>query len=165
VSPSFALLTHNTNSFPKSDCPQGTEDKMANRPQQGAVDDWEQAADTDQNLSDQTSRMNINANAASFRPQATNFVPGGGQQQYYAQQPAYGQGGYQTYGNQATYGQYPQGQYNYQQGGYPGGYGSGYGGGYGNQYGGQQPQFQPQVLQRGQEMPPAQPKPGKGFDT
>ena len=135
---------------------------MANRQQQGAADDWEQAADTDQSLSDQTSRININANAPSFRPQATSFVPGGQQQQYYAQQPAYGQASYQTYGNQAAYGQYPQGQYSYQQGGHPGAYG-GYGGGYGNQYanqyGGQQAQYQPQVLQRGQELP-TQPKPG-----
>jgi peptide chain release factor subunit 3 len=122
--------------------------------QQQPLDDWEEAADDDQNLSQQTSRMNISAQAPSFRPQASTFVPGG-QQAYYPQQPYYQQPQQQQmYGNQYSYPQYGQPSYGYQQQG-------GYGGGYGPQYGGQ-PQFQPQLLQRGQ-TPPTQAKKETGM--
>lgn len=121
--------------------------------QQQPLDDWEEAADNEQNLSQQTSRMNISAQAPSFRPQANTFVPGG-QQAYYPQQQYYQQPQQQQmYGNQHAYPQYGQPSYGYQQGGY--------GGGYGSQYGGQ-PQFQPQVLQRGQ-APPTQAKKETGM--
>jgi len=109
--------------------------------QQQPLDDWEEAADNEQKLSQQTSRMNISAQAPSFRPQANAFVPGG-QQAYYPQQQYYQQPQQQMYGSQHAYPQYGQPSYGYQQQG-------GYGGGYGSQYGGP-PQFQPQVLQRGQ---------------
>ena len=122
--------------------------------QQQPLDDWEEAADNDQNLSQQTSRINISAQAPSFRPQASTFVPGG-QQAYYPQQPYYQQPQQQQmYGNQYSYPQYGQPSYGYQQQG-------GYGGGYGPQYGGQ-PQFQPQLLQRGQ-TPPTQTKKETGM--
>jgi peptide chain release factor subunit 3 len=123
-------------------------------PQQQA-DDWEQAADTEQqNLTQQTSRMNINSQ--SFRPQANTFVPSSAT----SAQPFYPQQHYQypqpqpqpqpMYSAQQIYPHYGQPQYGYQQQG-----GGGYVGGYGAQYGGQQqpPQFQPQVLQRGQPAP------------
>ena len=121
------------------------------------VDDWEQAADqTDQNLSQQASRLNISARAAEFRPQASQFVPG--QQQFYPQyypqqqQQMYSQQQYPQYGQ--PYGQQQYG-YDQSQGGYGGGYGAQ--GGYGSQYSSQQYQAPPQVLQRGQTPPTAQP--------
>ena len=132
---------------------------MASQQQNPPADDWEEAADSEQNLSQATSRMNISAQAPSFRPQANTFVPGGAQT-YYPPQQYYQQGGYpqqqqQMYGNQPVYPQYgQQPQYGYQQQG-------GYGGGYGAQYGAQQ-QFQPQVLQRGQ-APPTQARKESGM--
>ena len=110
---------------------------------QQPADDWEEAAD----LSQQTSQMNISAQAPAFRPQANTFVPTG-QQQFYPPQQYYQQGGYPQqqpmYGSQPTHPQYGP-PYGYQQQGW-------YGGGYSAQYGSQQ-QFQPQVLQRGQNAP------------
>ena len=124
--------------------------------QQQPADDWEQAADTEQQtLSQQTSRININSQ--SFRPQASSFVPTGAQpfypQQHY-QYPQQQQQQQPMYNPQQVYPQYGQPQYGYQQPG--GGGGGGYAAGYGAQYGvpQQQPQqFQPQVLQRGQPAP------------
>jgi hypothetical protein len=115
---------------------------MASQKQQegGAADDWEQEADNEQYLAQQTSRMNINAQAPSFRPQANTFVPGG--QPFYSQQQYYQNQGYpqqQMYGTQPSYPQYQQSQYGYQQ--QQGGYGG---------YGAPQQSYQPQLLQRGQ---------------
>jgi len=127
---------------------------MAAQQQQQPADDWEQAADTEQqNLPQQISRMNINSQ--SFRPQANTFVPSAsaGAQSFYPQQnyqyppPQQQQ---QMYNAQQMYPQYGQPQYGYQQ------QAGGYGGGYGAQYGSMQPQqqpYQPQVLQRGQPAP------------
>ena len=112
------------------------------------VDDWEQAADqTDQNLSQQTSQLNISAGAPEFRPQASQFIPGQSfYPQYYPQQPMYSQQQYPPHGQ--GYGQ----QYGYnQQGGYGGGYGAQ--GGYTQYRGQQQYQNTPPVLQRGQNQP------------
>ena len=124
------------------------------------VDDWEQAADSEQqNLAQQTARINISAQAPAFRPQASAFVPGGSQGGYYAQQPYYPQGGYgQQYATYPQYGQQP--QYGYpQQGGYGGGYGAQYA--VPQQQQQQQQAYHPQVLQRGQTPPvPATKKEG-----
>lgn len=130
---------------------------MASQQQQQPADDWEQAADTEQqNLPQQMSRVNINAQ--SFRPQANTFVPSAAagsrpfypQHQYYPQLPQQQQQQQQMYNAQQGYPQYEQSQYGYQQ------QAGGYGGGYGAQYGVGQPlqqQYQPQVLQRGQPAP------------
>jgi len=120
--------------------------------QQQPADDWEQVADSDQNLSQQTSQMHISGQAPAFRPQAATFVPGSGGQHFYPQynyQQGYPQAS--MYGAQPLYPQYGQSQYGYQQ----------QQGGYGMQYGAQQ-QYQPQVLQRG-PPPPTQTKKESGI--
>ena len=132
---------------------------MASHQQNPPADNWEEAADSEQDLSQGTSRMNISAQAPSFRPQANTFVPGAGQN-YYPPQQYYQQGGYpqqqaqQMYGNQPAYPQYgQQPQYGYQQQG-------AYSRAYGAQY--VQHQFQPPVMQRGQ-TPPTQTKKESGL--
>ncbi|KAK6595845.1 eukaryotic peptide chain release factor gtp-binding subunit [Botrytis cinerea] len=113
------------------------------------LNSWEDdpAAQEDNNLSQQTQRMNLNANpqARSFQPGANSFQPGAqsfqpgqqyqqygggydqyGQQQNFAQYQNQGYGGYPQYGQQGYNNQYQQGGYNaggYQQGGYNAGYG------------------------------------------
>src|SRR5215469_1319171 len=97
---------------------------------QQPANDWEQAADED--LSQKTSQMSLSGQA-SFRPQASTFVPGQNYPQQYYQYPQdYSQ---QYYGGQQAYPQYGQPQYGYadSQGGYGRGYGGGYGAGYGSQ--------------------------------
>jgi peptide chain release factor subunit 3 len=127
--------------------------------EQPPANDWEQAADSTPDpasLAEQTSRMNISAQAPVFRPQASTFVLGGvpfyPQQPYYAQQQQQQQGGYQPqYAGYPPYNQHL--QYNYHQGGH-GGYDTPH---YAvpRQQQQQQTAYQPLVLQRGQTPPTA----------
>ncbi|APA08562.1 hypothetical protein SS1G_02272 [Sclerotinia sclerotiorum 1980 UF-70] len=145
------------------------------------LNSWEDdpAAQEDNNLSQQTQRMNLNANpqARSFQPGANSFQPGAqsfqpgqqyqqygggydqyGQQQGYAQYQNQGYGGYPQYGQQG-YNQYQQGGYNaggYQQGGYNAGYAQQYPG-----YA-QQPQAAAQSSQPPRQTPVIAKRPADG---
>ncbi|RAL62579.1 hypothetical protein DID88_004428 [Monilinia fructigena] len=145
------------------------------------LNSWEDdpAAQEDNNLSQQTQRLNLNANpqARSFQPGANSFQPGaqsfqpgqpyqpyaGGYEQY-GQQQAYGQYQNQGYGGYPQYGQ--QGYNQYQQGGYnAGGYQQGgYNAGYAQQYPGyaQQPQAAAQSSQAPRKTPVIAKRPADG---
>ncbi|KAF7944014.1 hypothetical protein EAE96_010424 [Botrytis aclada] len=146
------------------------------------LNSWEDdpAAQEDNNLSQQTQRMNLNANpqARSFQPGANSFQPGAqsfqpgqqyqqyggaydqyGQQQNFAQYQNQGYGGYPQYGQQGYNNQYQQGGYNaggYQQ--------AGYNAGYGQQYPGyaQQPQAATQSSQPPRQTPTIAKRPADG---
>ncbi|TEY34570.1 hypothetical protein BOTCAL_0627g00060 [Botryotinia calthae] len=146
------------------------------------LNSWEDdpAAQEDNNLSQQTQRMNLNANpqARSFQPGANSFQPGAqsfqpgqqyqqygggydqyGQQQNFAQYQNQGYGGYPQYGQQGYNNQYQQGGYNaggYQQGGYNAGYGQQYPG-----YA-QQPQAATQSSQPPRQTPTIAKRPADG---
>ncbi|KAK5131223.1 hypothetical protein LTR08_001192 [Meristemomyces frigidus] len=155
---------------------------MANN---GAAESWEEEADQDQSLANQTQQqMHMEQRFNTFQPDARGFQPGaaafnpGQQFQQYGygqQQPQYN--GYQQYGQQGGYGgyqQYGQGQGQQGQGQGQGGYSQ-----YGQQYGQQDysqyqqpPQQQqaahalpeqrqtPMIAKRGEALPSApQPKP------
>ncbi|KAA8565579.1 hypothetical protein EYC84_009431 [Monilinia fructicola] len=145
------------------------------------LNSWEDdpAAQEDNNLSQQTQRLNLNANpqarsfqpgANSFQPGAQSFQPGQQYQQYaggyeqYGQQQAYGQYQNQGYGGYPQYGQ--QGYNQYQQGGYnAGGYQQGgYNAGYAQQYPGyaQQPQAAAQSSQAPRKTPVIAKRPADG---
>lgn len=134
------------------------------------LDSWEDdPAAQDDNLAQQAQqRLNISAQASTFRPGASSFTPGAasftpGQPYQYGGYPQYGQGQYpqyqQPYGGYQQQQQYPQ----YNQGyGQQGNYGQIYGGQYGQsqqqQQQPQQQQFQPQKIA---ERPKPEQKPAQ----